>query len=220
MRSVVKAQSRGGVSSGRMTRAMGGSLLVAAVALGLPGPAYPLDDVPGWRTTRWGMTEAEVRRSVESLGLRVTALPGPRGGSLEPETPFQTTIQIDGSNYDVIFQFLEETHRLGHIVIRTLEFSRERALASYGDLLRTFTEDYGAPTGTESRGTVASTAKWVFKTTTVVLTVYTDAAARAPHVSQVSVTYSPTATAPLDAKEKLLGLGLLRALGETGRSLH
>jgi hypothetical protein len=215
----VKAESREETHVSAMAWAMAASLLVAA-ALALPGSAYPLEDVRGWQTTRWGMTESEVKRSVESLGLRVTSLPGPHGGALEAETPFKTSIEIDGSDYDVIFQFSGETHRLGRILIRTLDFSREHALTFYGSLRRALAEEYGPPAETQSRGTVASTTEWAFKTTTVVLSVYTETGARAPHVSQVSVTYSPTAAAPKDTKDKLLGLGLLRALGEAGRSLR
>jgi hypothetical protein len=215
----VKAESREESRASALVWALAASLLVAA-ALALPGPAYPLDDVPGWQTTRWGMTESQVKRSVESLGLEVTPLPGPHGKSLEAGTPFKTTVEIDGSDYDVIFQFSGETHRLGRISIRTLDFSREHALTFYNSLRRTLTEDYGSPGETQSRGTVASTTEWAFKTTTVVLSMHTDTGARAPHLSQVSVTYSPTAAAPMDTKDKLLGLGLLRALGEAGRSLR
>ncbi len=213
----VKARSRENSIARVVAGVTAASFLIAAM-LALPGPAFGLHDVQGWQNTRWGMTESEVERAVESRGLEVTPVPGPDRGTLETRTPFKTTVELGGSDCDVIFQFPGETGRLGRVVIRTLDFSRDHALEFYKSLLRTLAAEYGPPSETESRGTVASTTRWAFKTTTVILSMYTDAGARAPHVSQVSVTYTPTVEAPVNAKDKLLGLGLLRALGEAGRS--
>ncbi len=213
-----KAGTDDGALPGRMRYRTPVALVFSAV-LALPLPAYPLDDVEGWQTTRWGMTEEEVKGSVESLGLRLTPLPASQGRSLDAGAPFKTTIEINGSHYDVIFLFPDETRRLGRILIRTLDFSREHALAFHSSLLRTLTGTYGPPGETGSRGTTASLTKWIFKTTTVVLSMYTDTAAPGHHVTQVAVAYTATA-ASKETRDKLLALALLQALGEAGRGVR
>jgi hypothetical protein len=195
------------------------SLIVAALLV-VPVPAYPLDNVLGWQNTRWGMTESEVKGSVESSGLRLVSLAGPDGRPLDAGSPFKTNIRIDGSDYDVIFQFPDEARHLGRVVVRTLDFSREHALTLHNSLLRALTETYGLPAETDSRGTLASMTKWTFRITTVLLGMYTDTGTRGPHATKVSITYASTAEPHQSIKDKILFLGLLRALGEAGRGFH
>jgi hypothetical protein len=194
-----------------------GVFLVAAVLSPTSG-AHPLDDVLGWQNTRWGMTPSEVSRSIESLKLSVTPLPPPYARALGADAPFKTSVEIAGSHYDAIFLFSADTQRLDRVLVRTLDFSREHALALHGRLLRALTEQYGPPGETESGGTTASLTRWTFRTTTVILTMHTDTPVPGNPVTQLAIMYAPTATAPEDAKDKLLGLGLLRALGEVGHS--
>jgi hypothetical protein len=192
-----------------------GFLLIAAV-LGITSPAYPVDDVLGWQNTKWGMTESEVKRSIESLGLPLTLLPASYARSLDAGAPFKTTVEIEGSHYDAIFLFPNDAQRLGRVLIRTLDFSREHALQLHGSLMRALKAMYGQPGETASQGSMASLTRWTFKTTTVILSMYTDTTVRGHAVTQVAVVYVPTAAAAEDPKDKLLGLGLLRALGEVG----
>ena len=67
--------------------------LIVAAPLVVPVPAYPMDNVLGWQNTRWGMTESEVKGSVESSGLRFVSLAGPDGRPLDAGSPFRTNIQ-------------------------------------------------------------------------------------------------------------------------------
>ncbi len=79
---------------------MVGFLAIAAV-LAIAPPAPALDDVPGWQNTNWGMTELEVKGSLESLGLPLTPLPPPYGRSLRADAPFKTTVEIAGGRVDI-----------------------------------------------------------------------------------------------------------------------
>jgi hypothetical protein len=212
-----RADAPGRTAAGPARLAIVGFPLLTAAVLALASPAYPVDDVPGWQNTRWGMTMSEVRKSVESLGLPLAPLPAPYARALGADAPFKTSVEIAGGHYDAIFLFAEETQRLGRVLIRTVDFSRQHALALHDALLRALTERYGEPGETDSRGSVASLTRWTFKTTTVVLSRYTDMTVPGNPVTQVMVTYAPTAAAAQDPKDKLLGLGLLRALGEFGR---
>jgi hypothetical protein len=192
-----------------------GLFLVGAVLAPMSG-AHPADDVLGWQTTRWGMTPSEVKGSIESLKLPATSLPRPYGRALGADAPFQTSVEIAGNHYDAIFLFSEGTHRLDRVLVRTVDFSREHALALHDSLLGALTEQYGRPGETESRGTTATLTRWTFRTTTVTLTMHTDTAVPGNPVTHLGIIYAPTATASEDPKDKLLGLGLLRALGEIG----
>ena len=195
-------------------------VLAMAAVLAIASPARPVDDVPGWQNTRWGMTAAEVQGAVALRGLTLVPLPAPYGRVLGADAPFKTSVEIAGAHYDAIFLFSAETQRLDRILIRTVDFSREHAHTLHDALLRTLTEQYGRPGETESQGPTGTLTKWTFRTTTVVLGMYTDTTVRGNHVTQVALVYAPTATASESPRDKLLGLGLLRALGAPGRSSH
>jgi hypothetical protein len=213
----VKAGSRDGRPMVPTRQTMVGLLAIAAV-LAIAPSADALDDVRGWQNTNWGMTELEVKRSLESLGLPLTALPPPNNRLLGADAPFKTTVEIAGDHYDAIFLFSADTHQLGRVLLRTVDFSRSHALKLHNSLLRALTEQYGRPGETESQGSAASLTKWAFKTTTVVLSMYTDMAMPGNHVTHVAVVYAPTPTASTDPMHTLMGLGLLQALREIGRN--
>jgi hypothetical protein len=209
-----------GATAGPTTRVILGLLLLFSALLASASSAYPLDDVLGWRNTRWGMTEADVKGSLDTLGLPLTPLPPPYGRALGADAPFKTTVEIAGSHYDAIFVFPDDTRRLGRVLIRTVTFSRHRALELHSTLARVLTEQLGPPGETESQGSIASLTRWMFKTTSVVLSMDTDTAVPGNHVTHLAVVYAPTTTMSDDTKDKLLGLGILRALGEVGRGTH
>jgi hypothetical protein len=190
-------------------------LALVAILLGSTVPASALEDVRGWRNTRWGMTEPEVRRSVGALGLALRVTPADAGLAALAEIPFKTKVDIEGSEYPVAFYFLDEPRHLGRVQMGGLDTSREDALKQHGSLLRTLTDRYGAPSDTDSRGTHLSMTRWAFKTTTIALNMYTDTGTRG-RATQVAVTYSPTVSRE-DDRDKILGLGLLRLLGGTWR---
>jgi hypothetical protein len=201
-----------------LTRRAVVSFLFLAAALAIGSPAYPLDDVSGWQATRWGMTETDVKGVLKSLGLSLDPLPASYGRLLDGHAPFKTSVEMAGSHYDAIFLFTSDTRRLNRVVVCTLDFSREHALKLHDTLLLALTDTYGRPGETESLGGMATRTRWIFKTTTVVLNLYTDTTAATHHVTQVSVAYAPSEAGRQDVREKLLGLALLRALGELSRS--
>ena len=185
--------------------------LVLAAALAVTLPAQALQDVRGWRNTTWKMSESEVRRSVAVLGLVVTPAPASPGPGPSPEVPFKTKVEIDGSEYDVLFHFLDDPRQLGRVQLGGQDVPREDALRRHASLLRTLTDQLGAPSETDSRGPLLSMTRWTFKTTTIALNMYTDTGAR-DRSTQVAVTYSPTAQRAED-RGKVLGFGLLQFLG-------
>ena len=165
------------------------------------------------------MTEVDVKGALKSLGLPLDPLPASYARVLEGYVPFKSSVKMAGGYYDAIFLFPEDTRRLGKVVISTLDYSREHALKLHSSLLRALTKRYGRPGGTESLGSsMATLTRWTFKTTTIVLSLYTDTATPGRHVTQVAITYAPTVAALENPKDKLLGLALLRALGEVSRN--
>ena len=183
--------------------------LVLAATLAVTVPAQALQDVRGWRNTTWKMSESEVKRSVVALGLVVT--PAPASPAPPAEVPFTTKVDIDGSEYDVVFHFLDDTRQLGRVQVGGQDAPRDNALRRHASLLRTLTDQLGAPSETDSRGALLSMTRWTFRTTTIALNMYTDTGAR-DRSSQVAVTYSPTAQRAED-RGKVLGFGLLQFLG-------
>ena len=183
--------------------------LVLAAALAVTLPAQALQDVRGWRNTTWKMSESEVRRSVAALGLVVTSAPA--SPSPPAEVPFTTKVDIDGSEYEVAFHFLDDSRQLGRVQVGGQDVPREDALRRHASLLRTLTDQLGPPSETDSRGALLSMTRWTFKTTTIALNMYTDTGAR-DRSTQVAVTYSPTAQRAED-RGKVLGFGLLQFLG-------
>ena len=181
--------------------------LVATLAVTMPAQA--VEDVRGWRNTTWKMSESEVKRSVGALGLIVTLVPA--SPASPTDVPFKTKIEIDGSEYDVLFHFLDDPRQLGRVQVGGQDVPREDALRRHASLLRTLTDRLGAPSETDSRGSLLSMTRWTFRTTTIALNMYTDTGAR-DRSSQVAVTYSPTAQRVED-REKVLGFGLLQLLG-------
>ena len=183
--------------------------LVLAATLAVTVPAQALQDVRGWRNTTWKMSESEVKRSVAALGLVVT--PAPASPSPPAEVPFTTKVDIDGSEYEVAFHFLDDSRQLGRVQVGGQDVPREDALRRHASLLRMLTDQLGSPSETDSRGALLSMTRWTFKTTTIALNMYTDTGAR-DRSTQVAVTYSPTAQRAED-RGKVLGFGLLQFLG-------
>jgi len=161
------------------------SVVVALAAASL-GAAAPHDDVAGWQSLRWRMTETEVRRSVEALGLTVISASGVN------ETVLRTATRIGGVDCEVVFNFSDDARGLDRVRVRVVDTSREKALAAHAALLRSLTDSYGPPTERLAHGTVSSIARWGFKTTTIDLSLYTDAGVRG-HRTLVTLAYVPTA---------------------------
>ena len=185
--------------------------LVLAATLAVDMPAQAREDVPGWRNTTWKMSESEVKRSVRALGLVVTPAPGSPWPLSPADLPFKTKVDIDGSEYDVAFYFLDDPRQLGRVQVGGEDAPRADALRRHGSLLRILTDRLGAPSETDSRGPLLSMTRWTFQTTTIALNMYTDTGARG-RSTQVGVTYLPTAQRVED-REKILGFGLLQLLG-------
>ncbi len=189
--------------------------LVLAGLLAVTMPAQALEDVRGWRNTTWKMTESEVKRSLGALGLVVTPAPTWLWPAPPAEVPFKTKIDIEGTEYDVAFHFLDDPRQLDRVQVGGQDVPREEALRRHASLRRMLTERLGAPTEADSRGGLLSMTRWTFKTTTIALNMYTDTAAR-DRSTQVAVTYSPTAQR-VEEREKVLGFGLLQLLSGFGK---
>src|SRR5687767_11812705 len=178
-------------------------------------PAQALEDVRGWRNTTWKMTESEVKRSLGELGLVVTPAPTWLWPVPPAEVPFKTKVDIEGTEYDVAFHFLDDPRQLDRVQVGGRDVPREEALRRHAALRRMLTERLGAPSETDSRGGLLSMTRWTFRTTTIALSMYTDTAAR-DRPTQVAVTYSPTAQRA-EEREKVLGFGLLQLLSGFGK---
>lgn len=103
--------------------------------------ALALDDLPGWRDTRWGMTAEEVERA---LGDDVTSLPGHwlYGGAYADLAV--RDIEIAGLKFTAYLQMNAETDRLQQVL---LERRRVGAVpAAFEQLVDSLIEFLGAPT--------------------------------------------------------------------------
>ena len=136
--------------------------LVLAATLAVTMPAQAVEDVRGWRNTTWKMSVSEVKRSVGALGLVVTSAPA--SPSPPAEGPFRTKVDIDGSEYDVAFYFLDDPRQLGRVQVGGQDAPRDDALRRHASLLRVLTDQLGAPSETDSRGSLLSMTRWTFKT--------------------------------------------------------
>jgi hypothetical protein len=144
-------------------------LATLLLSLAFTSPVLALDDVPGWQSLRWGMTEIEARRSLESTGYRVVpptkgkgedrwSGPNQEGGYI----PFKTNLNIAGDGYEVILLFHDSTRRLGGVTLEGRspgQFLEEQ----HARMLKLLTEKYGVPQST------GVTMRWTFKTTTIKL---------------------------------------------------
>jgi len=112
------------------------TLLLLAAAF----PALALDDLPGWRETRWGMTEAELE---ESLGEDVMRLPGRwlYGGAYADLAV--RDVEIAGLSFTAYLQMNSESNRLQQVL---LERRRTGALpAAFEQLVDSLIETLGPP---------------------------------------------------------------------------
>jgi len=75
-----------------------------------------------------------------------------------------------------------------------LDTSRAGALNAHAALLRILTDSYGPPTERLLHGTIRSTTRWAFETTTIALRLWTDTGARG-NPTTVAVVYLPTPAA-------------------------
>jgi hypothetical protein len=138
-------------------------MLAVTLAVLLGAPAAAVDDVAGWQTLRWGMTETEARQALEAAGH-----------TLEPDSgryratyaPFATRLAIGGRDYQVTFQFADDTRRLIQVALRA-RTAPHPAGGPYRDMLDRLREQYGPPHSTARRP--RPTAVWTFPSTTITL---------------------------------------------------
>ena len=195
-----------------MRRLVSLSLVLAAIVFdAVPAPAV---DVRGWRNTTWNMTEPEVRRALETLGLPLVAMPSD-WPALAADGPLRTSVQMDGSPYTVTLYFGEDPRRLGRVQVTSGDTARDAALRRQAGLLRLLTGEYGAPAETDARGSLSLLSRWIFKTTTIALALTTDISTR-ERPTQLVLTYAPSAPRT-DERDKLLGIGIFQLLGESLR---
>ncbi|MEO3428220.1 hypothetical protein AAFN88_05140 [Pelagibius sp. CAU 1746] len=117
----------------------------AALLLGLlcwAAPAAALEDLPGWDTTRWGMTGEELRAV---LGERAAELPGRwvYGGAYAELAVEE--VEIGGLVFTAYLQMNDRTERLQQVL---LERRRTGAVpAAFEQVVDALTERYGPPSG-------------------------------------------------------------------------
>ena len=116
-----------------------GAVLLAAAVAAAP-PALALDDLPGWRDSRWGMTEDEVERA---FGDDATRLPGRwlYGGAYADLAV--RDVEIAGLEFTAYLQMNAQTDRLQQVL---LERRRVGALpAAFEQLVDGLIETLGPP---------------------------------------------------------------------------
>lgn len=153
-------------------------IAVAALAvLGLAG-SVQAEDVPGWRETRWGMTEDEVLAAMKGEANRVPT-PRERAGRVEAlEIP---QYAIGPYRFKVTFNFTE-----GKLVGVILTGDKDSPV-SYPGVKDMVVAKYGAP-ASESPTAIGRHAQWNFPSTRIAL-----AEIRAPGLTIISLSYSPPA---------------------------
>lgn len=116
------------------------ALLLALLCWAVPAAA--LDDLPGWESTRWGMTADELRGA---LGTRVTELPGRwLYGGAYAELAVEG-VEIGGLAFTAYLQMSAETDRLQQVL---LERRRTGAVPSaFEKVIDALTQRFGPPSG-------------------------------------------------------------------------
>src|SRR5438552_3664822 len=129
-------------------------------------------DVAGWQGTRWGMSEEEVKATLQSAAVAVS----PPRKYLKSYAPLTVPMKIGPYQTEAVLQFDLESKRLQQVVISYP--SADLSLwTTFADLL---TEKYGPPKRTGPK------LEWIFPTTTIELT-------RASVLSLTGIRYYPSA---------------------------
>ncbi len=141
--------------------------LLTVLLLGVAGPAVALEDLAGWRETRWGMTETELQRV---LGEDVTRLPGRwlYGGAYADLAV--RDVEIAGLTFTAYLQMNAETNQLQQVL---LERRRTGALpTAFEQLVDSLIETLGPPAADCAQAKTGGRPldyqlTWRFATTTV-----------------------------------------------------
>lgn len=142
----------------------------AVLTLALSAAAFPasaLEDLPGWRDTRWGMTLADLE---EALDADATRLPGRwlYGGAYADLAVHG--VELAGLTFTAYLQMNADTHRLQQVL---LERRRVGAVpAAFEKLVDGLMEDLGPPSTDCAQAKTGGQPldyqlTWRFPTTTV-----------------------------------------------------
>lgn len=138
-------------------------VLALALVAHLAAPVAAVEDVPGWRTLRWGMSEADARQALEAAGLIVEPETGrSRGASI----PFGARVDIGGQPYRASFQFADDGRGLIEVALRTRTEPTPAGTAHQAMLSR-LRDELGPPHATAAKP--RPTATWTFPTTSIAL---------------------------------------------------
>jgi hypothetical protein len=154
-----------------------------------------LDDVAGWQSTRWGMSEDATRAALEREGHRL--VPVTDGRYLGTTVPFKTQLTVGPCGYEVFFHFLESLRTLGqvNIIVNGPVSVVRRCYDSLSSLL---TDKYGPGRATTSQTT--ERLLWSFPSTTIELS----RSESRMFDSTTAIVYKPTAEPPKKAdRDKL-----------------
>ncbi len=151
--------------------------IAAAVLLTLSAPCYTqrrARDVPGWESTRWGMSEAEI---LSVFGSRLRKLPK-REKFLNLHVDYVIPeYELEGGTYTVFFQMDNKTEKLSQVLIRLYEQKvRTPRVEIFDSLAASLKQQYGEPDGKKDdsysfgkfKG-VEMSRTWKFPTTTIEL---------------------------------------------------
>jgi len=138
-----------------------------------PLPAAALDDLLGWQSTRWGMTDTQVKAAVHGDGFQT--FPPPPRSYIKTNGTFVAGMNIGRSRCEVFFTY--GAGRLNHVTV-----SCPATPDPYARLRDRLTQRYGSPSRQDTRR-----QEWKFPTTAVVLD------GRSTHRT-VTIDYSPAAS--------------------------
>jgi hypothetical protein len=177
-----------------------------AVLSGLAWAQKPPTDVLGWQNTRWGMTEPEVRKTLEAQRFRLVPQTPSESRHSGASAPFRTHLKIAPCDYKVVFVFSDVTRRLSYLYLAPSSTDKagqilwESARECHAGLLRLLTDKYGTPTSLPTASD--PNHAWVFTSTRIKL--YEVPERKVMNDATLSLVYEPTAAPPKqDDKQKL-----------------
>lgn len=119
-----------------------------------------MDDVLGWRATRWGMTKADILHVIGANNLTETSRQDFRYVYSELEIK---SVKIGEFDFDVVFQMGTETHRLEQVLVRYEDLDLRDPDPAFRTAKNILSETFGKP----ARDGTSDDWVWRFPTTVI-----------------------------------------------------